>query len=65
MLSLRKMAVQFTQGIKWHFQESVEGIPNNTNYNISLPRRKRRKTSINTDAESALPSINKNVAPTK
>ena len=47
------------------FQESVEGIPNNTNYNISLPRRKRRKTSINTDTESALPSINKNVAPTK
>ena len=47
------------------FQESVEGIPNNTNYNISLPRRKRRKTSIDTDAESALPSINKNAAPTK
>ena len=47
------------------FQESVEGIPNNTNYDISLPRRKRKKTSIGTDAESALRSINKNAEPTK
>ena len=46
------------------FQESVEGIPNNTNSNISLPRSKR-KISIDPAAESALPSINENAEPTK
>ena len=46
------------------FQESVEGIPNNTN-NISLPRSKRKKISIDPAAESTLPSINKNAEPTK
>ena len=47
------------------FRESVEGIPNNTNNNISLPRSKRRKISIDPSAESALPSINKNAEPIK
>ena len=47
------------------FQESVEGIPNNTNNNISLPQSKRRKISIDPAAESALPRINKNAKPTK
>ena len=47
------------------FRESVEGIPNNTNNNISLTRSKRRKISIDPAAESALPSINKNAEPTK
>ena len=48
------------------FQELVEGIPNNTNNNVSLPRSKRRKISIDPTAESALPSINKNAEdPTK
>ena len=47
------------------FQESVKGIPNNTNNNVSLPRSKRKKTSIDPAAESALPSINKNAEPTK
>ena len=46
------------------FQESVEGIPNNTNSNISLQRSKR-KISIDPAAESALPSINENAEPTK
>ena len=46
------------------FQESVEGIPNNTN-NISLPRSKRKKISIDPAAESALPNTNKNAEPTK
>ena len=46
------------------FQESVEGIPNNTNSNISLPRSKR-KISIDPAAETALPSINENAEPTK
>ena len=46
------------------FQESVEGIPNNTNSNISLPGSKR-KISIDPAAESALPSINENAEPTK
>ena len=46
------------------FQESVEGIPNNTNSNISLQRSKR-KISIDLAAESALPSINENAEPTK
>ena len=46
------------------FRESVEGIPNNTNNNISLPRSKR-KISIDPAAESALPSINENAEPTK
>ena len=46
------------------FQESVEGIPNNTN-NISLPQSKRKKISIDPAAESTLPNINKNAEPTK
>ena len=47
------------------FQESVEGIPNNTNNRVLLPRSKRSKIYINPAAESALPSINKNAEPTK
>ena len=47
------------------FQESVEGIPNNTNNRVLLPRSKRSKIYINPAAESALPSINKNAEPNK
>ena len=47
------------------FQESVEGIPNNTNNRVLLPRSKRSKIYINPAAVSALPSISKNAEPTK
>ena len=47
------------------YQESVKGMLNNTNNNVSLPRSKRKKISIDPAAESTLPSINKNAEPTK
>ena len=42
-----------------HLMTWVEGIPNNTYNNISLPRSKRRKISISPAVERALISIKK------
>ena len=47
------------------FQESSEGVQNNTNFDINLPRSKRRKVSSDPEIDAPFPIIDKNQEPPK
>ncbi|MEM7299099.1 MAG: hypothetical protein AAF391_12640, partial [Bacteroidota bacterium] len=47
------------------FQESSDGVSNNTTCNVNLPKSKKRKILIDTDIDGGSPVINKNMEPPK